>query len=45
MPRVADDADDADEGGRGVLLVAGLAGTWGVGERSPGKVVRAEFAT
>jgi anti-sigma regulatory factor (Ser/Thr protein kinase) len=41
LPRVA---DEADEGGRGLLLVAALADKWGVGERSPGKVVWAEFA-
>ncbi|MDJ1136936.1 ATP-binding protein [Streptomyces iconiensis] len=32
------------EGGRGLLLVAGVADKWGVGERSPGKVVWCEFA-
>ena len=31
------------EGGRGLLLVAELADKWGVGERSPGKVVWCEF--
>ncbi|MEZ3179089.1 ATP-binding protein [Streptomyces pimonensis] len=36
---------EPDEGGRGLLLVAGLADTWGVGERAPGKVVWCEFAT
>ncbi|MFF2408772.1 ATP-binding protein [Streptomyces sp. NPDC058092] len=35
-------APDA-EGGRGLLLVAALADTWGVGERNPGKVVWCEF--
>lgn len=33
-----------DEGGRGLLLVSVLADAWGVGERSPGKVVWCEFA-
>ncbi|MCM2421849.1 ATP-binding protein [Streptomyces sp. RKAG293] len=33
-----------DEGGRGLLLVAGLADDWGVGRRDPGKVVWCEFA-
>ncbi|MGA4839022.1 ATP-binding protein [Streptomyces sp. G45] len=33
----------ADESGRGLLLVAALADKWGVAERSPGKVVWAEF--
>ncbi|WP_051855464.1 ATP-binding protein [Streptomyces sp. NRRL B-1347] len=33
----------ADESGRGLLLVAALADTWGVAERNPGKVVWAEF--
>ncbi|MFD7687359.1 ATP-binding protein [Streptomyces sp. NPDC059781] len=37
--------DEPDESGRGLLLVAGLADTWGVGERGPGKVVWCEFAT
>lgn len=32
------------EGGRGLLLVSALADAWGVGERSPGKVVWCEFA-
>ncbi|MGW2379523.1 ATP-binding protein [Streptomyces lincolnensis] len=32
------------EGGRGLLLVSELADKWGVGERSPGKVVWCEFA-
>ncbi|WP_327708676.1 ATP-binding protein [Streptomyces sp. NBC_00464] len=32
------------EGGRGLLLVSVLADAWGVGERSPGKVVWCEFA-
>ncbi|MEV6958919.1 ATP-binding protein [Streptomyces sp. NPDC051207] len=40
VPRIA---DRADEGGRGLLLVAALADRWGVGARSPGKVVWAEF--
>ncbi|MEW2528322.1 ATP-binding protein [Streptomyces sp. NPDC047071] len=34
----------ADESGRGLLLVAALADSWGVAERHPGKVVWAEFA-
>ncbi|MYS25535.1 ATP-binding protein [Streptomyces sp. SID7804] len=37
--------DDCGESGRGLLLVAGLADAWGVGERVPGKVVWCEFAT
>ncbi|WP_201262948.1 ATP-binding protein [Streptomyces sp. CB02400] len=37
--------DEPDESGRGLLLVAGLADKWGVGERTPGKVVWCEFAT
>ncbi|MGC9535691.1 ATP-binding protein [Streptomyces sp. UG1] len=36
--------DDPDEGGRGLVLVGALADKWGVGERTPGKVVWAEFA-
>ncbi|MEU3830275.1 ATP-binding protein [Streptomyces sp. SID161] len=32
------------ERGRGLLLVAALADKWGVGERSPGKIVWCEFA-
>lgn len=32
-----------DESGRGLLLVAALADTWGVGERDPGKVVWCAF--
>lgn len=31
------------ESGRGLLLVAALADTWGVGERDPGKVVWCAF--
>lgn len=31
------------ESGRGLLLVAALADKWGVGERSPGKIVWCEF--
>ncbi|GGQ76940.1 ATP-binding protein [Streptomyces pilosus] len=42
VPRGA--PDEPDESGRGLLLVAGLADRWGVGERSPGKVVWCEFA-
>ncbi|MGI5352696.1 ATP-binding protein [Streptomyces sp. CA-250714] len=37
-------ADDDAECGRGLLLIEMLADKWGVGERSPGKVVWAEFA-
>ncbi|MFD7440569.1 ATP-binding protein [Streptomyces sp. NPDC059909] len=38
-------APDADaESGRGLLLVGALADKWGVGERSPGKIVWCEFA-
>ncbi|MBL1081690.1 ATP-binding protein [Streptomyces actinomycinicus] len=40
-PRIT---DDPDEGGRGLLLVAALSDTWGVGERAPGKLVWCEFA-
>lgn len=32
------------EGGRGLLLVAQVADKWGVGVRSPGKIVWCEFA-
>ncbi|MFG3101161.1 ATP-binding protein [Streptomyces sp. NPDC048182] len=32
------------ESGRGLLLVSELADKWGVGERSPGKVVWCEFS-
>ncbi len=35
--------EEPDEGGRGLLLVSALADKWGVGERSPGKVVWCEF--
>ncbi|MFE4367499.1 ATP-binding protein [Streptomyces sp. NPDC056835] len=42
VPRIVDSADG--EGGRGLLLVAAFADTWGVGERNPGKVVWCEFA-
>ncbi|WP_435843412.1 ATP-binding protein [Streptomyces fungicidicus] len=43
VPQVPQEAPD--ESGRGLLLVAGLADKWGVGERDPGKVVWCEFAT
>ncbi|GAA3506751.1 hypothetical protein GCM10019016_138660 [Streptomyces prasinosporus] len=43
VPRA--EAPEPEEGGRGLLLVAGLADKWGVGERDPGKVVWCEFAT
>ncbi|MFF5661578.1 ATP-binding protein [Streptomyces griseofuscus] len=33
-----------DEGGRGLLLVSALSDKWGVGERSPGKIVWCDFA-
>ncbi|MFE9471164.1 ATP-binding protein [Streptomyces griseofuscus] len=33
-----------DEGGRGLLLVSALSDRWGVGERSPGKIVWCDFA-
>ncbi|MEV5984857.1 ATP-binding protein [Streptomyces sp. NPDC052051] len=36
--------EEPHEGGRGLFLVAELADKWGVGERSPGKVVWCEFA-
>ncbi|WP_406124762.1 ATP-binding protein [Streptomyces canus] len=39
-PRVT---DEADEGGRGLLLVAALADTWGFQERALGKFVWCEF--
>lgn len=42
-PRLVGEGD-ADESGRGLLLVAALADSWGVAERHPGKVVWAEFA-
>jgi anti-sigma regulatory factor (Ser/Thr protein kinase) len=43
IPRL--DRPDGDaESGRGLLLVEMLSDKWGVGERSPGKVVWAEFA-
>lgn len=38
------EAQELGEGGRGLLLVAGLADKWGVGERDPGKIVWCEFA-
>ncbi|MFJ9213454.1 ATP-binding protein [Streptomyces sp. NPDC102264] len=41
VPRIVDSADG--EGGRGLLLVAAFTDRWGVGERSPGKVVWCEF--
>ncbi len=42
--RGADGPPDVDdEGGRELLLVAALAGKWGVAERNPGKVVWCEF--
>nr|WP_202489889.1 ATP-binding protein [Streptomyces sp. SID8381] len=40
VPRIP---DEPDEGGRGLLLVSALSDKWGVGERTPGKVVWAEF--
>ncbi|UIX30536.1 ATP-binding protein [Streptomyces sp. GQFP] len=39
MPDVGPEA----EAGRGLLIVAGLADRWGVGERNPGKSVWCEF--
>ncbi|MBT2456634.1 ATP-binding protein [Streptomyces sp. ISL-86] len=42
-PRVAD-RDETGERGRGLLLVAAVADRWGVGPRSPGKIVWCEFA-
>ncbi|MYQ95662.1 ATP-binding protein [Streptomyces sp. SID4946] len=33
-----------DEGGRGLLLVSALSDKWGVGQRSPGKIVWCDFA-
>ncbi|MGW0551424.1 ATP-binding protein [Streptomyces altiplanensis] len=41
LPRVR---EPDGESGRGLLLVAALADTWGVGEREPGKTVWCEFA-
>ncbi|MBD0842865.1 ATP-binding protein [Streptomyces sp. TRM68416] len=41
-PYVGAGADDG-EGGRGLFLVDALADKWGVGQRSPGKVVWCEF--
>ncbi|MFF3020823.1 ATP-binding protein [Streptomyces sp. NPDC057939] len=41
-PRV-EERDAGAEGGRGLLLVAGVADRWGVGARVPGKVVWCEF--
>lgn len=35
--------EPSDESGRGLLLVDALADRWGVGERSPGKIVWCEF--
>lgn len=43
-PRLAGEGEDTDESGRGLLLVAALAGKWGVMERDPGKIVWCEFA-
>lgn len=40
--RVPDQLPESEHG-RGLLLVAALADKWGVGERSPGKVVWCEF--
>ncbi|MFJ3927736.1 ATP-binding protein [Streptomyces sp. NPDC090022] len=44
LPRVGAGAGASDEHGRGLLLVAAVADAWGVGARSPGKVVWCEFA-
>ncbi|TRV72367.1 ATP-binding protein [Streptomyces sp. 130] len=44
VPEAAPDPDPAAERGRGLMLVAALASTWGVGERNPGKIVWCEFA-
>ncbi|MGW1639134.1 ATP-binding protein [Streptomyces lavendulae] len=41
-PRIAD-RDPGAEGGRGLLLVAGVADRWGVTPRMPGKAVWCEF--
>ncbi|MFG2620392.1 ATP-binding protein [Streptomyces sp. NPDC048507] len=41
-PRIAD-RDVGAEGGRGLLLVAGVADRWGVTPRTPGKAVWCEF--
>ncbi|MGW2949351.1 ATP-binding protein [Streptomyces eurythermus] len=44
-PRVPDEpCGPENEGGRGLLLVAALSDKWGVGERTPGKIVWCEFA-
>lgn len=40
--RTPDPGPEAEEG-RGLLIVAGLADRWGVGEREPGKSVWCEF--
>ncbi|WP_367049337.1 ATP-binding protein [Streptomyces sp. Je 1-332] len=42
-PRLVGEGEDTDESGRGLLLVAALAGKWGVMERDPGKIVWCEF--
>ncbi|MFF9004046.1 ATP-binding protein [Streptomyces achromogenes] len=45
IPRVPDEPGGPEsEGGRGLLLVAALSDKWGVGERTPGKIVWCEFA-
>ncbi|MER8098084.1 ATP-binding protein [Streptomyces goshikiensis] len=41
-PRVGG-RNPSSEGGRGLLLVAELADRWGIGPRTPGKVVWSEF--
>ena len=42
VPRIVDE-DERGAGGRGLLLVAGLADAWGVRERGLGKAVWCEF--
>ncbi|MEG3626884.1 ATP-binding protein [Streptomyces poriticola] len=45
VPAVPSSAPGSEpgEGGRGLVLVSELSDKWGVGERSPGKVVWCEF--
>ncbi|MFC8536311.1 ATP-binding protein [Streptomyces sp. NPDC057249] len=44
VPEAAPSSDPTAERGRGLMLVAALAATWGVSERIPGKIVWCEFA-
>lgn len=43
VPEGTPPPDPTAEHGRGLLLVAALAAKWGVGERTPGKIVWCEF--